>query len=391
MEEVIEGKLNERQHTLLTERQRQNIEKKKKRMMTEDCDNYEDDWFFESEGWERKKGGTYFTQKKFKRLSCDIKNNNKKLKTEAIDSEMEESAVLDEKTNTEETENNYNETRNNTAQVKINYPEEEKTETFKDLFARNLKYPKNFLQNNKIMYGINLTARNFETLMLNERLDDNIINATFKLLEDMGRLRGFRVLVLETFFSSEFIDHGTLRCGFKNWAKSVKMESYGVWISPIHYDNHWTLLITKFWNEDLGTGNKNWEIVRPEDISLQNVNPEMTWDNCGVHVITWGHCIVTSSYCPFDESNMTNARIGISKLLWCNKKLEREKSSTVKYRKVFFENSNDKFEDLNFEKLTESTKPPLYFRSTFEYCASLKYMIANEPYSMRKKKNFSKC
>lgn len=213
-----------------------------------------------------------------------------------------------------------------------------------------------------------MTARNFETLILNERLDDNIINATFKLLEDMGRLRGFRVLVLETFFSSEFIDHGTLRSGFKNWAESVKMESYGVWISLIYYENHWTLLITirehkiflyidslgnkrpipvnliegysklvqKFWNRDLSTGNKNWEIVRPDDIPLQNVNPEITWDNCGVHVITWGNCIVTSSYCPFDESNMTNARIGISKLLWCNKKLEREKSSTVEYRKVFF-------------------------------------------------------
>lgn len=81
--DVIEGKLIERQHTLQTERQRQNKEKNRDRHVNEDnCDDYENDWIFASEGWDRKKGGTYFTQEKFRILSIKNEDKNKKIKNE---------------------------------------------------------------------------------------------------------------------------------------------------------------------------------------------------------------------------------------------------------------------------------------------------------------------
>ncbi|CAG5100643.1 Protein of unknown function [Cotesia congregata] len=133
-------------------------------------------------------------------------------------------------------------------------------------------------------------------------------------------------------------------------------------------------LVNEYWNETIQTDDKEWQVVRPDDVPMQNVNPGKTWENCGVHVIMWGHCIVTSSYCPFEEKDMTTARKGIARLL-CDKSwftsLE-PRSSQCLYNKSWFANLEPRPSLYSSDKSWFATP-----RSRFSQCLCYKSWFAS--------------
>lgn len=373
MLDIIKAKLLEREKSLLTERQKKNRSLKRKQCEEkEDESIYEDDWALASESWDRsKRRPTYFQQKRYKR---------------AVSVES------------------------------LNLINRKNSQTYKALFNHKIDYPTKFPELFKIMYGINVNKDSFETLNVNEELDDNIINAAFLLLQDYARLNKFNILVMESFLSTGFIEEGILKPGFKNWAKTVKIQNYGVWMAPIYNNRHWTLLIavkahkiilyldslwncrqipknlidgffmliSNYWSDD--DNNKanplEWTVVKPNDVPVQDTEKNII-NNCGVHAICWGHCIATSSYCPFTEADMITARKGIAVMLAKNKNLERKKYSNTHHRRIYFEDEGTS-ENITHVQLKKSNQPPLQSQSTFEYCASLRTLIAKEQiYSTR--------
>ena len=85
-----------------------------------------------------------------------------------------------------------------------------------------------------------------ETLESNQDLDDNIINAFFKLLQDVATKIDFNLLSIDSLMTTSLKDGGKLGLGFEKWAKSEKLLTYNLWLIPVHDSDHWTLLIINF-------------------------------------------------------------------------------------------------------------------------------------------------
>ena len=75
----------------------------------------------------------------------------------------------------------------------------------------------------KIVRGVKLTYENMETFEPNQDLDENIINAFFKLLQDVAAKNDFNLLSIDSLMTTFLKDGGKFGLGFGKWAKSEKL------------------------------------------------------------------------------------------------------------------------------------------------------------------------
>lgn len=93
-----------------------------------------------------------------------MRKKNKKLKKDIVETELEEN-IQNMTENCDDT-NDFNKmiTENKIHASKIRYSDHKKIDTYINLFFNTIQYPKNFPDNEKIIYGIHLTKKNFKTL-----------------------------------------------------------------------------------------------------------------------------------------------------------------------------------------------------------------------------------
>ena len=113
-------------------------------------------------------------------------------------------------------------------------------------FDKKLSYPSNTYRVEKIVRGVKLTDENMETLKPNQDLDDNMINAFFKLLQDVAAKNDFNLLSIDSLMITSLKDGGKFGLGFEKYSKSEKLWTYNLWLIPVYDSDHWTLLVINF-------------------------------------------------------------------------------------------------------------------------------------------------
>lgn len=115
------------------------------------------------------------------------------------------------------------------------------------LFDKEMTYPQGFPDIKKVINGFVIEPQSFRTLMPfqsnDEYLDDNVINAFFSFLPGIAERKKFSLLCFDTYICESILRQGFVSDGFHKWASTIAMVKYPVWLIPIHYANHWTLLM----------------------------------------------------------------------------------------------------------------------------------------------------
>lgn len=234
------------------------------------------------------------------------------------------------------------------------------------------------------------------------------------LMQYHNETNNFNALSFDTFFAQQIFS-GDVRRGTHRWAQKVKIENFPLWLIPVNSANasHWSLLVVNFehecmvyldslhWGPEKGSGDNplipgvidfinvhfkgknkinfgSWQLYIPKDIPLQTSDGS-TYDNCGVHVMTWVYIIATSSYVPFREADMPNIRKGIAHLLLgAHVNKLKLKALDRLMGEIWDLGESKKKPRISCPSITTRLGPPLSSDSTLEYCASLKPMMARE-------------
>lgn len=279
------------------------------------------------------------------------------------------------------------------------------------LFDKEMTYPQGFPDIKKVINGFVIEPQSFRTLMPfqsnDEYLDDNVINAFFSFLPGIAERKKFSFLCFDTYICESILRQGFVSDGFHKWASTIAMVKYPVWLIPIHYANHWTLLmivhprkiivlydslhgnhnekivgeICHFIEEHININSwDEWTLHTPKDVPIQKMNDNVG-GNCGVHICTWGYIIASGSYTPFCEEDMSAARKGIANYLVngvSNKRIEKQ---IIKYRNVVLSNNEKRLNTstkFNWKELKKSENPPFHFIDMFQFTSSLYLIIQNE-------------
>ncbi|KYM99387.1 Sentrin-specific protease 1 [Cyphomyrmex costatus] len=168
-------------------------------------------------------------------------------------------------------------------------------------------------------------------------LDDVIINEFFTLLPGIAKSIKFSLLCFDTHFCESLLTRGFVSIGYKKWATRNTVWDYPVWLIPVNFAVHWTILIVIHSRQsivylDSLHGNPNekilngicnfiqenismslwdeWTLYTPRDIPSQIINNDVG-GNCEMHVCTWAYIIASGSYTKFSEDDMSAARKGI--------------------------------------------------------------------------------
>lgn len=287
------------------------------------------------------------------------------------------------------------------------------------------KYPDGFpLIGDAVVLGYTLRQTDWENLSPNVRINDEVLNSFMALIQYYNEKNNFNALSFSTFFAQQIFQSGDVRRGTHRWAQKAKVENYPLWLVSVNSANgsHWSLLVVNFehecmvyvdsmhWGPYKGSGDNGlipgvmkfiashftgkkkidftkWKLYVPNDIPLQVSSDGSTYDNCGVHVMTWAYIISTSSYEPFSEADMPNIRKGIAHLLLGahtnNLKL---KALDRLMTEIWDLSESKKKPRLSCPSMTTRLLPPLSSDSTLEYFSSLKLMMTmDHRYSIRGK------
>lgn len=117
--------------------------------------------------------------------------------------------------------------------------------TFDEPPWRNIEnYPEKWRDTNFYIDGMLITEHCLKTLLPDEYVDDNIINAFMKII-NANTQGDNKPLVFDVhFFYSLMASDG--RVGFMNWANRVKAFTYAIWLLPLCQGKHWTLFVIVF-------------------------------------------------------------------------------------------------------------------------------------------------
>lgn len=130
--------------------------------------------------------------------------------------------------------------------------------------------------------------------------------------------------------------------GFKKWASFDAVSKHRVWMVPVNFAEHWSVLVLlpretvivhyDSLNRKLTTRILNglctfmekhlqeslwdqWTLHQPKDVPSQK-RKGIVGGNCGVHVCTWVYIIAAGCYTTFTQQNMDAARRGIATFLF---------------------------------------------------------------------------
>ncbi|KAJ8677934.1 hypothetical protein QAD02_013721 [Eretmocerus hayati] len=116
-----------------------------------------------------------------------------------------------------------------------------------------------------------------------------------------------------------------------------------------------------------------WRLYIPRDVPSQIMNGRVGGD-CGVHICSWGLIIYLSSYSPFEQKHMGDARKAIANILLAADPAPVTKTKQKKSH-MLTDGEQKLLEIRHFDdELIVVQEAPLNFVSTFEFCGCLKYL-----------------
>lgn len=285
-----------------------------------------------------------------------------------------------------------------------------KPETFTDFLNEDQEYPKNFPNITRNVNGFAIVPQNFETLMpfktSKQYLDDNIINVFFSFLPRMAESKQLSITCFDTHFIESILQVGYVSEGFRKWALKVAIVECPVWLIPINYAEHWTLLmiisaykILVYYDSLHGTPNHKifsgicnfivdvcqdidwheWTLHTPIDVPSQIID-EHIGGNCGVHVCLWAYIIASGSAMRFSEKDMPVARKAIANYICNSQPCKKTESRIIRNRGIIFAKHADgkRRQSDDTMMMSKSTKNPFEFANIFEFSASVNLLLRNE-------------
>ncbi|KAJ8676958.1 hypothetical protein QAD02_012745 [Eretmocerus hayati] len=274
-----------------------------------------------------------------------------------------------------------------------------------ELWRPRNKFPPNFPALQSSIAGHPVNQLSFESLELNEKIDDVIMNTYLQLICCQAREEiQQNILPFDVHLVLTMIRYGKLR-GFVEWASRVKLDEYKIWFLPINHEEHWTLLIVvpgqklsiyldsmqgriipsylprvcSFIRLYYSSGKRirftEWTLFSPLDIPHQyrgEGESRLLTMNCGLHVITWCYIICTGEHRAFDDYSMDSTRRRIAEVLVLNNGFQDSTHTIGQLMRLRSRSRVDP--DLILRPLRvsqKSTFPMLGYANTFELCASL--------------------
>lgn len=236
--------------------------------------------------------------------------------------------------------------------------------------------------------GVQLDNQSLKTLLPKQYLEDNIIDA-FRLLI-LNENKDCNALIFNTQHVVSIIN--------ENYGNQVRAKKYDIFIFPIYNQQHWTLLVVipkhfcmlyldslhglpkdpwismicstlkKIVGKEIDFS--NWTLYVPDDIPRQE-EKKTSSGNCGPHICIWEYIILTGKYIPFKEIEMNNIRSWIMYLF-----AEREPFKDSRQETVIPKLGKPR--NIKPSKINSRIKIelPFEFKSTLEYCATLKLLLS---------------
>lgn len=430
-EEVLEDRLRERKFDLTTSRQ-----ERKKKIVTNRTDKNEamkamkvnsssvnetKELFeekFPQETWKRTKKNVYFETSRYltirqfqlddihssnvrKTINNKKQNSRKQRKTLIKDIEKQSKNIYE--LSDVEMIDVYESAQSNY------YDSGQSIEKFwNNFFSHDIDYPKGFPNIKHSFDGLNINEQVFETLNHNAYLEDNVINAFFKIAANNSKQ--ISALAFELYLTHGIIRDRQLSVGFHNYVSSIDFAEYKVILVPLHlltFARYALLIIIpqlkifiyldslhrmppdnfidtmcSFYDAYATTKRKSskspenwsqWTLYIPDDIPKQVDKAGNINGNCGVHVCTWAYILCSGNYKTFSDDDMTYVRKIIANLIAYN--------SEIRQLKINKDNCNVAHENLTIsgkseKKMIYQRHPPIMsFESTFEFLASLHIIL----------------
>lgn len=123
-------------------------------------------------------------------------------------------------------------------------------EAIQRLLPNSIEYPTNFPNLVIKVGGHVLDKKTLETLLPSTNIEDGVSNAFFLLLLKEAKNIECNVMIFDSLFTERLITTGEVSNGFNNLFKTYKLFESLVWLFPICYRNHWTLLVVDFGNHN---------------------------------------------------------------------------------------------------------------------------------------------
>ncbi|KAJ8671330.1 hypothetical protein QAD02_002589 [Eretmocerus hayati] len=217
-----------------------------------------------------------------------------------------------------------------------------------DIWQPRSAFPAKFPDWQNSISGHTIRRLSWNSLNLDEFLDDMIINPFLKLIYCNAKEKlNANILPFDIHLVQDIISGKPLG-GFSEWIRATDFNSYGVWLLPLNDSLHWTLLVVVpsqklfvYLDSNLGDlsskcinsvcafmkncwkpGEKvyfsNWTIFTPRDIPSQYraVGGKSVMSmNCGPHLLTWAHIICSGNYVEFKDETMDSIRRRVAEIL----------------------------------------------------------------------------
>ncbi|XP_037915147.1 sentrin-specific protease 1-like [Hermetia illucens] len=106
----------------------------------------------------------------------------------------------------------------------------------------------------KSKFKIDISRRDFRTLIDQSWLNDNIINMYLKLIAERNEQKSFKnlpkIYVMDTFFAPRLLNSGYN--AVRRWTRNVDIFAYDIILVPVHVNNvHWCMAIINLNNKTI--------------------------------------------------------------------------------------------------------------------------------------------
>ncbi|KAJ8672280.1 hypothetical protein QAD02_003539 [Eretmocerus hayati] len=278
------------------------------------------------------------------------------------------------------------------------------------LFNRDQRYPDGFPDLYNVINNYTMNEESFARLEPYESdaqyLDDDIINSFFSLLPDWAKSWTPSLLVFDTYFCQSIFENEKINDTFLRWGLKKHIDNKKIWLIPINRGRHWTLMMVLLPEKvmvlfdsphgrpysivvnaigtliqnlcDKGVKWKEWKLYYPDDIPNRRISEMDPGGDCGVHICSWGLISALSCYTEFSQDDMSFGRKAIANIL--NVAVTTRPLESLKMdRALMFQDgvapgTYGKILPI-YSQMTRLKEVPIGFKTTFDFCASLKYLI----------------
>ncbi|KAJ8671772.1 hypothetical protein QAD02_003031 [Eretmocerus hayati] len=264
-------------------------------------------------------------------------------------------------------------------------------------------YSENWPVESFYVSGLLINDTTLASLMPEQEIDDNIINAFMKICQSQNSTR--EPLCFDSHFLTSWMENG-LKSGYVRWAKKVKAWSYGSWLITNGGRGHWSVIlvvfltkaiihldsmknplscstlrqICSFIQETFSQANlpqltwEEWTVYNPPDVPSQILEGRVGVD-CGIHFCAWTYMITTSNMFKFTQHDMPKARKWIFDCI-VEKEHKPLEDAGIEVYPASQAKVQKKISKINLRGITRSEGIPMGSESTFKFCAMLRHLVS---------------